>query len=575
MCAGLAAATGLYSICGLNSTLIAAGVPVSASRENATDDEARATVDPGTHAAENERIQRALFEADQTAKPAVQRVAGWPLKKKPAPPTSTKPSLSRLRRSNQARDPFAEADKEEQAEILAGTRSDAAALAPDSGFTKSTSNRRRLLEFQGEKSLANDSDKADVAGKVSVTDAAVEKSKPAARALSTVVKPSIDKPASEAEMRSLFEEEPVARESATRSTARTATQAPVTAKENIQQVSEADSTLNSTAVPASQDTPIPSEALKYRAQKAQQRGQIEMARQLEVAADKDESTATLPVPAPIEPGEPRPAQAQVEPDSDPFAEPPAAAPLPAPLPEMDTDLPAKARVDVAPVESDAKAISRRAKPSRPEPAMIPQSEEGAASEPDDAGEPVIRSANQATLPPVQVLANRGIELPAPEGWSAAVKLNARRAARLAALTGRQPDGTVWPQIKPSKSSTVRQPHNHSTDSSAYQGQTQSYRTSAVQQPVALDQIEDDGTVRVLNAEASDLGELRDAYHQEESEAVIQEPAKIPDTAAEPVVIAAYAAHGYSVWWLRLITAVSVLLGLYGMWCCRIRATDSE
>lgn len=575
MCAGLAAATGLYSICGLNSKLIAAGVPASESRENVGDDEARATVDPEADAAENERIQRALFEADQTAKLAVQRVAGWPLKKKPAPPTSTKPSLSRLRRSNQARDPFAEADKEEQAEILAGTRSDAAALAPDSGFTKSTSNRRRLLEFQGGNAASNSSGEADVAGKVSVTEAAVEKSKPAATALSTVVKPSIDKPASEAEMRSLFEEEPVARESATRSTARTGTQAPVTAKENIQQVSEADSTLNSTAVPASQDTPIPSEALKYRAQKAQQRGQIEMARQLEVAADKDESTATLPVPAPIEPGEPRPAQAQVEPDSDPFAEPPAAAPLPAPLPEMDTDLPAKARVDVAPVESDAKAISRRAKPSRPEPAMIPQSEEGAASEPDDAGEPVIRSANQATLPPVQVLANRGIELPAPEGWSAAVKLNARRAARLAALTGRQPDGTVWPQIKPSKSSTVRQPHNHSTDSSAYQGQTQSYRTSAVQQPVALDQIEDDGTVRVLNAEASDLGELRDAYHQEESEAVIQEPAKIPDTAAEPVVIAAYAAHGYSVWWLRLITAVSVLLGLYGMWCCRIRATDSE
>ncbi|MDB5338530.1 MAG: hypothetical protein JWN70_4149, partial [Planctomycetaceae bacterium] len=104
--------------------------------------------------------------------------------------------------------------------------------------------------------------------------------------------------------------------------------------------------------------------------------------------------------------------------------------------------------------------------------------------------------------------------------------------------------------------------------------TQGYRAASIQQPVALDKIEDDSAVQVLNSDDSDLNELRDAHHVEESDTANQEPAKIGESTPEPVVIAEYATPGWSVWSLRLITAVSVLFGLYGMWCCRIRSTDS-
>ena len=409
---------------------------------------------------------------------------------------------------------------------------------------------------------------------------------------------------SEDKLRAMFEADSAVSETSAGPTARTPTKPPAAAKkvsvasppknhflpsptEEIRQVSEADASQQPTAVTASEATPLPAEALKFRAQNAQQRLRAEVSRLEQAERQRAESQAPVPPQAalPTETDIPTLAEPQELPEADPFAEPQTEVALPTPMPKLDSEQPARARVDQVPVEPKSTPIAKRVAVAQPEPAMIrnpepepvphPVATQRPVPQPAEVVEPVIRPASKAGLPPAQVLANRAIELPAPEGWSAAVKLNARRAARLAALAGSEPEETVWRQVKQSQPGQGRAVLGREADSSAQRKiSTQGYRAASIQQPVALDKIENDSAVRVLNSDDSDLNELRDAHHVEESDSVNEEPAKIGESTPEPVVIAEYAAPGWSVWSLRLITAVSVLFGLYGMWCCRIRSTDS-
>ena len=611
LCAGLAAATGLYCCCGPHATLSAAGGISRTERGTIANEDAvpeRVSVDPETDASGNERVERALFEADPEApKPrAIQRIAAWPLKKKSVPPTSkvptaNRPGLSNLWRANQPRDPFAEADEEAQAEILATQPPVETGIAGESGFTKSKSNRRRLLGFQGGQTEAQDTTDADVAGTATVKAAPEFEPEFETKPRTAVVSTPAVEAESDDKLREMFEADPDATEAPAQSTARTATKPPAAAKkisvaappknhflpsatEEIQQVSEADAGQQPTAIQASQATPLPSEALRLRAQSAQQRLRAEVSR-LE-QAEKQRAATTVSVSPksapPTEPEIPTLTESQDLPEADPFVEPPTAAALPSPT-KLEAEQPARARVDQAPVESTPAAVAKPVAVARPEPAMIRKTEsvpqtvatQRPVPQPAEVLEPVIRPAAKDGLPPVQVLANRAIELPAPEGWSAAVKLNARRAARLAAVTGQEPEEAVWPQAHQSQPGRGAVPVREADSSAHSKISTQGYRSAAIRQSVVLDKIEDDGAVRMLNADDSDLVELPDVHHIEQSESVNHEPAKIGESNPEPIVIAEYAAPGWSMWSLRLITAVSVLFGLYGMWCCRIRSTDGE
>ncbi len=614
LCAGLAAATGLYCFSGPHSALSAAGGFARTERGTVVRADANSEqvgVDQGSDLAETQRVERALFESDpELAKPsAIQRIAGWPLKKKLIPPTTkapttSKPSRSNLWRSNQSRDPFAEADEEAQAEILATQPPAESGIAGESGFTKAKSNRRRLLGFQSGQAETQDATDAEDAGTATVKAAPESEPEFETKPRTAVVSTPAVEEESEDKLRAMFEADAASSETPAESTARTATKPPATPQkisvasppknhflpseaEDIQQVSEADANQQPTAVPASEATPLPSEALRLRAQSAQQRLRAEV-RRLE-QAEKQRNAKLAPVSAevtaPTESQIPTLSESQTLPEADPFAEPQTAAALPSPMPKLEAEQPARARVDQAPVKPAPARAAKRVVVARPEPAMIrnpepepvpqPVATQRPVAQPAEVLEPVIRPAGKDGLPPVQVLANRPIELPAPEGWSAAVKLNARRAARLAAVTGQEPEETVWPRINQHQPARGRTVSVREDDTTAYKISTQSYRPAATPQPVLLDKIEDDGAVRVLHADDSDVDELRDAYHVEESALGNQEPAKIRDSSSEPIVIAEYASAGWSMWSLRLITAVSVLFGLYGMWCCRIRSTDGE
>ncbi|MDB5335891.1 MAG: hypothetical protein JWN70_1510, partial [Planctomycetaceae bacterium] len=496
LCAGLAAATGLYCVCGPQTTLSAAGGVLRTERGGLVEDNAdseRVSVDQGTGFAGNDRVERALFEADpEVAKrSAIQRLAGWPLKKKAVPPTTNspttnKPSLSKLWRSNQPQDPFAEADEEAQAEILATQPPVETGITGESGFTKSKSNRRRLLDFQGGQTESPDTTDAEVAGKAKVKVVPESESEFETKPRTAVVSTPPVEEESEDKLRAMFEADSAVSETSAGPTARTATKPPAAAKkvsvasppknhflpsatEEIRQVSEADASQQPTAVPASEATPLPAEALKFRAQNAQQRLRAEVMRLEQAERQRAESQAPVPPQAalPTETEIPTLAEPQELPEADPFAEPQTAVAepqtevaLPTPMPKLDSEQPARARVDQVPVEPKSTPIAKRVAVAQPEPAMIrnPEPEpvpqtvatQRPAPQPTEVVEPVIRPAGKTGLPPVQVLANRAIELPAPEGWSAAVKLNARRAARLAALAGSEPEETVWRQVKQSQ-----------------------------------------------------------------------------------------------------------------------------
>ena len=594
LCAGLAAATGLYSFCP-SSMLGAAGIPTGSSSENVS---GQSDVD----SAETERVERALFEADPDAPPAsaIRRIAVWPLKKKPATAStkSTRPKLLPWA-SDVERDPFAEADEAAQKKILAEKSPSPSELAGETGFAKSTSNRRRLLEFQAKSTgtkvaVDKPAGDADVAGTVTlheVTESTTEfdVNQPAA----ATTPPGVEGD-SEAQLRAMYEDNSAADEPAGRATVRAASKATAQAKEEsaavprtkststseIRQVSEADASEEAALEPASDNTPLPVEALLYRAQKGQARQARVASQPLKLADDQGEAPASEAALSTAESDIPQSTEPQ-ESASDSASELQTAESPAEPQP-TEADEPVRVKVDQVPMTSKSASLSMKVVPPKRAPATIPEPRpvenrqaESAGhpiAEPAESIEPVIRPAPKTDLPPEQVLANRPIELPAPEGWSAAVKLNARRAARLAELTARKPAETAWPAAGDSASKTRPAAELENQSPGVEQ---QSYRVDSTRQPVALDKIEEGRGVRVLAAEDTDLEPIRDAHHLAEPQSVNQEPAMIGESAAEPIVVAEYAAHGQSVWWMRLFTVIGVLFGLYGMWCCRIRPTDAD
>lgn len=585
LCASLAAATGLYCIYVPHATLRAAGAPLRSPGENISEEADDADL------AENERVQRALYEADSRASKtdSLQRVALWPLKKKSVPPTTntTRQPLFQPWADSPLRDPFAEADNEAQAKVLAEKHSNVSPMIGDSGFTKSTlSRRRRLLDFQRNQTSSNHADVPKVAGTVTINPrmesepiSELELETVPQTTAATVFQVELD---SEARLRSLFEDRPASEEVAPVATVSAASRAP-TATDEIRQVSEPDSSQSAVAVPS---IPLPAEALLYRAQKAQRNRRAVVSRPSELAADdgatrapsKASRASQSAIPTLSEPQDSAAA-------ADPVSEPQAVTELPASLPQLEAELPAKARVDEAPIETESIPYADRAAALRPEPAIIPNQESqpgpetvarpGTVPQPSSGLEPVIRAAVKPGLPPVQVLANRPIELPAPEGWSAALKLNARRAARLAALTGRQTPEAVWPEARPFQNGIHPPSPNGTAESPACNTLQQGYLAPSSQQLVSLGKVEAGNSVQTLNAETTEPDDLKNAVHIQGPKLLTQEPAKIPDSVSEPIVVAEYAAHGQSVWWLRVLSVAGVLFGLYGMWCCRIRSTEGD
>ena len=620
VCAGLTVATGLYCFSGAGS-LLGAGVPVSASRATVAED---ADLKPSAEletmqAEEHDRVERALFEEnlDVPEKSFIQRVTNvWPLQRA-VNPIPAKSPLSRLRSwaGGRPRDPFAEADDDAAPKVVTETDRSEPPIVGESGFTKSSS-RRRLQSFQNGQTAA----KVDAA----VPDVA-ETAKPGARVVSktesadateTPLEPSTStagansptlEPDTEAQLRSLFEDQPTVTQTPT--VKRTASRRPAVSNEagqpaaptklssaatenEIRQVSEADDDENSTAASVEQAIPLPSEALKYRVQKSTRRPRSTANQALKSANEVKSALpqATVPSESAAESEIPTLTEPQDSPDEEnPFSksesETKSVTEQPTDLPKPDADLTGKSRVDQHSVESDAVENSESAVSVEPDSDVEPAARQETAAQPAAIIEPTIQPAVKSDLPPVQVRANRGIELPAPEGWSAAVKLNARRAARYAELLGRQPEQGVWPQITPAK--VTRNPAPPVAKSPAFTTEQQTYRVALDKQPVTLDKIEDDGAVRVLTAErdvletghqAHPIDTVETATSESAAESLhapVLEPAKIPDVVPEPIVVPEYAAKDQSVWWLRLITAASVLFGLYGMWCCRIRAVDGE
>ncbi len=578
MCAGLAAATGLYHFCGPHSGLHAAGVPVG-SRDTQAGQQSVDSV-------ENEQVQRALFEADpEVAKdPVIQRVGmGWPLKKKPTASTTktTRPKL--LPWASTPGDPFAEADDAAQKKILAEQPPTSAELAGETGFTKSTSNRRRLLEFQGGSTGAKivdekSSDSAETTGKVKVREVTESTTEFDTTQPQPAETNGVPEGESEAQLRAMFESPSETAEPAGRATVGTASKASAEVKAvsatvpqsktistKGRQVSKAAANQEATAADRSDDTPLPIEALKFRAQKGLPGDPQADLQQLQLTADQTEEPAAETPPAEVS-AVPTLVAPQDSPDSHP-TEPQIVESSPAVEPEADVEQPARVKVDQVPLKSKSASLSMKVVRPKQAPATI--GDPRPVGDTAESVEPIIRPAIKPELPPEQVLANRPIELPAPEGWSAAVKLNERRKARLAELTGRPSTENVWPNASKEHRSTAE-----AEDRSAGVAEQQSYRVGS-KPAVVLDKIEDEHGVRMLAANDSDLRDVRDAHYTAEPKLIDDEPATIPRETAEPIIVAEYAALGASVWWMRLFTAISVLFGLYGMWCCRLRSNDAE
>ena len=204
--------------------------------------------------------------------------------------------------------------------------------------------------------------------------------------------------------------------------------------------------------PAVQLTPIPREAFRSRAPVVAKQANTDSAGQLPTVAETKIST-TLEQEPDFSDFEPSPVVAGQEPSKPAelaaSSNRPSKLGLPSPVPKLDRELSGRARVDQISDEAEVGANPDNLALTPLETAEVSESKAApnllsAQRDPAAAAaelEPVIRPARRSPLPEPQVVANRPLELPAPEGWSAATKLNAaRRAAQAqAAALGRQTD----------------------------------------------------------------------------------------------------------------------------------------
>ena len=537
---------------------------------------------------EAEEVTRALFEEDPSTSQSqqIRPVSLWPLVKKPAAATAKASGLPR--------DPFAEA--EQKALSAAVARKPVATGTPGRKPIAPTTagSRRRLKEYQAQsqdRGSEQAPDTAAVAEKsepavkaqapVKVANTSVAGEQPAAKSSSpaTLADFDLDKPvaatetpaapldsAAEERLRALFEEGAAGPESPE-------------AKDHIQQVSEADAAPSKVAVPAEQNTEMPTEALLYRTRQARQRGRGESSRAPRLASEKTELQAAdkNEVPAEVD-SKPVLPETEIAPVAKPkLADSESASPIPGPQAEQ--ELAGKANVD-----HEAEVAAPEAKSVSPavidqEPAFIGDSTP-AADQPGTATaesptntevEPVIRPARPA-LPPIQVVANRPLELPPPPGWTAAQASEQRRVARLAALVN---STTVERPVR--RVAAVDLPvANHAPLSvaqpSPFEAEPQGYTAPVVRAAVTLDMIDDAVNIIqnaeqvVENAVAVQAGEPESAEAAAEGESPV--PMAIEDI--DPEVVPEYAAHGQPTWLLYWLTGAGLMFGLYGLWSGWIR-----
>lgn len=547
----------------------------------------RVMVDEYVETEANQQVDRALFEEDPRAsKPEqIQHVSLWPLVKKPNTPTANS--------STAPRDPFAEA---EQKAISAAVsrKAPAAATARDTAARGTAANtaasRRRLREYQAQSQSGGTTTatgaatvavkpspavKAPASVKEVETSAASEQ--PAQRNLSPASAADFGSEkqlaatgtasapldaASEQQLRALFE-------------GGAAESAKVPAKGVIQQVSEPDTASAKVAVPAEQQTEMPTEAMLYRTRQARQRNRRESSRVPRMTAQKATSQPANQGAVAAEVAA-KPANDQAAGIEPKLAPSEAASPLPSP--HAGPELAGKAQVDQEETAAERAAQRPPAAPSSPTeaskqpafigsatPSAVPTDGISSTGASSTAAEPVIRPA-KAELPPVQVVANRPLELPPPPGWTAARAAEARRVARLAELVHGTPAHHSVRQVAPAALSLANHTPARVPQTSEFPGEPQSVTPQSHRSAVTLDTVEEPckvldsaGIVQSHLALTTEEPLPADVPVQYESSAV----AVSGDI--EPDIVPEYATYGQPTWLLYWVTAGGLMFGCYGLW----------
>lgn len=581
LCAGVLAAAVVLCVCvpDFNVRIAGAGESAGYQRVDADDDDSvRIGVDDVDAEAELESVQQAHLKVDSQAPKSsgIKQVAIWPLTKRPTVSSSvTKLRQSQYGKWNQTslRDPFAEADNETPSlkSSKSVKRSTTGSDSTARGIANGASDRRRLLDYQAAKGGPTE-DTAESRAAGSQVELTQPTGSPSATAIAT------SQSSTEAELRALFEQSSDEGESASAGVSRVELQKFAdsnTSSNGIRQVSQGreSQAKSAPAEPDNQVTSIPLETLQFRARQAQQSGRAESARQLRLAAAESGSverskrdllkSQTAPALAALPP---------IGPET--VTRPPVKSDLPALKPNLVREVPGRARVDQVTDEPETMTAITKARTSHLDPAItviptiIPEKKGRrlvpATGTADFTLE--IRPARKPGLPEPQVLANRPLELPAPEGWSAATKLeSARRAAQWKTPTvAPHAEANAVSDDSAQPAPTIRLMANRGDILPSPEMPLNRQVTMHVQ-PVKLDAIEQIEPLPLLDTDVIGTGTLKNADYQDESVSTQREPAKIAELNVEPIIVPQLAAEGRPLWVFCAIAAGGVLFGLYGMW----------
>ena len=582
LCAGVSAAAVVLCVCvpDFNVRIARAGESAGLQRVDADDDDSvRIGVDDVDAEAELESVQQAHLKVDSQASKSsgIKQVAIWPLTKRPTVSSSvTKLRQSQYGKWNQTspRDPFAEADNETPSlkSSKSVKRSTTGSDSTARGIANGASDRRRLLDYQAAKGgSTEDTAESRAAGRQ------VELTQPTGSPSATAIATSQSSTESEAELRALFEQSSDEGESASAGVSRVKLQKFAdsnTSSNEIRQVSQGRESQPEAAAAKTdnQVTSIPLETLQFRARQAQRSGRAESARQLRLAAEsgsversKRDSLKYQTTPA---------LAALPSIGSETVTRPPVKSVLPAPKPNLVREVPGRARVDQVTDEPETMTAITKARTSHLDPAItviptiIPEKKGRrlvpATGTADFTLE--IRPARKPGLPEPQVLANRPLELPAPEGWSAATKLeSARRAAQWKTPTvAPHAEANAVSDDSAQPAPTIRLMANRG-DILPLPKTTLNRQVTMHVQPVKLDAIEQMEPLPLWDTDVIGTGTLKNADYQDESVSTQREPAKIAELNVEPIIVPQLAAEGRPLWVYCAIAAGGVLFGLYGMW----------
>lgn len=583
--AGLCTLTALiYCSCGPTIGARAGGILPMGFSDGGEEDlpPNRVMVDEYVETEANQQVDRALFETDpRTSKPEqIQHVSLWPLVKKPNTPTANS--------STAPRDPFAEA--EQKAISAAVSRKTPAAAAARGTAANTAASRRRLRDYQAQ-SQSGGTAPATGAATVAVKPSPAVKAPASVKEVETPAasEQTAQRNSSPASAADFGSEKPLAATGTATAPLDTASEqqlralfeggaaesAKAPAKAVIQQVSEPDTAFAKVAVPAEQQTEMPSEAMLYRTRQARQRNRGESSRlprmTAETATSQPANQGAVAAEVAAKPVNDQ--SSGIEPKLAPSE---AASPLPSP--HAGPELAGKAQVDQEATAAERATQRPPVDPASPteaskQPAFIGGatasavptdgiSSTGASS---TAAEPVIRPA-KAELPPVQVVANRPLELPPPPGWTAARAAEARRVARLAELVHGTPAHHSVRQVATDALSLANHTPARVPLTSEFPGEPLSVTPQSYRSAVTLDTVEE--ACKVLDSAGIDQSNL--ALTTEEPS-----PADVPvqyESSAvavsgdiEPDIVPEYATYGQPTWLLYWVTAGGLMFGFYGLW----------